>query len=97
MTQIQESLNVISPETISPRLNKYLTQIDRLNIPQYVQLEEEAQQNINNNLNQLPQFTPKMIMPPSMMQINPQLIQIAQLAQSNPIQQQDQYINDNSK
>ena len=37
------------------------------------------------------------MMPPSMMQINPQLIQIAQLAQSNPIQQQDQYINDNSK
>ena len=97
MTQIQESLNVISPETISPRLNKYLTQIDRLNIPQYVQLEEVAQQNINNNLNQLPQLTPQMMMPPSMMQINPQLIQIAQLAQSNPIQQQDQYINDNSK
>ena len=97
MTQIQESLNVISPETISPRLNKYLTQIDRLNIPQYVQLEEEAQQNINNNLNQLPQLTPQMIMPPSMMQINPQLIQIAQLAQSHPIQQQEQYINDNSK
>ena len=48
MTQIQESLNVISPETISPRLNKYLTQIDRLNIPQYVQLEEEAQQNIKS-------------------------------------------------
>ena len=97
MTQIQESLNVISPETISPRLNKYLTQIDRLNIPQYVQLEEEAQQNLNNNLNQLPQLTPQMMMPPSMMQINPQLIQIAQLAQFNPIQQQEQYINDNSK
>ena len=97
MTQIQESLNVISPEAISHRLNKYLTQIDRLNIPQYVQLEEEAQQNINNNLNQLPQLTPQMMMPPSMMQINPQLIQIVQLAQSNPIQQQDQYINDNSK
>ena len=45
MTQIQDHLNPLPRELISPRLNKYLNQIDRLNIAQLIQFDEEEEEN----------------------------------------------------
>ena len=94
----------LSNDIISPKINKYLTQIDRLNIPQYIQYDEELQQqnnlnhnndinNINNNISLTP-IVPQLPQIVPQMYLPPQIIPFAQqMAPYNSYPQSNNDIN----